>query len=201
MRRILAVSDVHGEVEKLERVLEDAQYDPTKDQLVLLGDYIDRGPHSKEVIELVMELVEEGAIALKGNHEDMWFQAFLEEDWDEWIQDIGLATFHSYEGDIDLMKEHIHWLRKHLLMYYETEDYIFVHAGLEPETPLEWQDEEIMLWIRNYDRIDLGKIVVHGHTPVRNVEQVEDQLFIDTGASMGGKLSLVELPSMIVYEE
>lgn len=155
MKRILAVSDIHGEVAKLERILEEAGYNPQYDQLILLGDYIDRGS----------------------------------------------ATYHSYEGDIDLMIEHINWLRKNLSLYYETEHYIFVHAGLEPETPLEWQEEEVMLWMHNYDSINLGKLVVHGHTPVDEVEQIEDQLFIDTGASVGGKLSLVVFPSMLVYEE
>src|SRR5690606_27896179 len=62
--RILVCSDIHGEFEKLQNVLEEAEYDPIKDQLILLGDYIDRGPKSKEVVEYVMELVGEGSIAL-----------------------------------------------------------------------------------------------------------------------------------------
>ena len=202
MKRILVCSDIHGQLNKFTNVLDDANYDPEKDQLILLGDYVDRGPDSKGVIENVIELVSEGAIALKGNHEQMMIDALInQEDRDLWVDNGGYKTISSYEGDHELMLKHAAWLRDNLALYHETEDYIFVHAGLQPDVPLEWQEEDDMLWIRHQRPINLGKLVVHGHTPKSEVMRIHDQLFIDTGATFRGKLSLVELPSMTIYED
>lgn len=201
MKRILVCSDIHGEIHKFQDVLNDANYNEKSDQLILLGDYVDRGKYSKEVIEFIIELVEEGAIALKGNHEELFIHSFYNEEYkDIWYRNGGKKTLDSYNGDLNLIERHICWLEDNLQLYYETDDYIFVHAGLEPDVPLEWQDEETILWSRNEEIIGLGKLIVHGHTPVDCVKQIGDRLLIDTGAAYGGKLSLIELPSMIIYE-
>ncbi len=199
--RYLVVSDIHGEIGKLEKVLNEASYRPDEDQLVLLGDYVDRGAHSREVVEKVKELVEEnGAIAIKGNHDDLFIRSKYEEEaLSLWRMNGAASTVKSYEGLSEEMKEHQDWMEDNLRLYYETEEYIFVHAGLLPDTPLEDQEEETMLWTRHTSQIGLGKTVIHGHTPVRDISYYKDQIDIDTGAVFGGKLTLLELPTHEVY--
>ncbi|GGF23735.1 serine/threonine protein phosphatase [Halobacillus andaensis] len=199
--RYLVVSDIHGEMEKFERVLDKASYRPEKDQLILLGDYVDRGPQSREVVKKVKELVEnDGAIALKGNHDDLFIRAKDDKKAKaQWEMNGATSTFDSYNQNAEEVREDQEWMRNHLWLYYETDNYIFVHAGLKPKTPLEKQDEFTMLWTRHTEQIGLGKTVIHGHTPVREIAYYEDQIDIDTGAVYGGKLTLLELPTHEVY--
>ena len=202
MKRILTCSDIHGEIDKLCNVLDEANYHPKQDTLVLLGDYIDRGYYSKEVMEYVMELVKGGAIALMGNHEKLFLDSLYNEDMrDVWIANGGLQTLDSYDYDMYTMEKHANWMKEHLRMYYETEEYIFVHAGMQPQLSLEWQSDDDLLWSRHAEPILLGKTVIQGHTPFDEVEFIHDRIFIDTGACMGGKLSLLELPSLKIYED
>lgn len=199
--RYLVVSDIHGAIEKFDNVLKDASYDPEEDQLIMLGDYIDRGPHSKDVVDKVQQLVEEdGAIAIKGNHDDLFIRSQYDKSTRRiWEMNGAGSTRESYNGDLEKMQRHREWLENHLQLYYETENFIFVHAGLHPKVPLERQQEETMLWTRHTEEIGLGKTVVHGHTPVQDVSYYEDQVDIDTGAVYGGKLTILELPSHRVY--
>ncbi len=199
--RYLVVSDIHGEADKLDQVLDKAEYDPQEDQLILLGDYIDRGPSSKRVIEKVKRLVkDDSAVAIKGNHDDMFIRSKEDlEAMELWKMNGAATTIQSYEGRMEEVKEDQQWLEENLHLYYETDDYIFVHAGLEPETPLEQQDEDTLLWTRHEEKVGLGKTVIHGHTPVPEIAYYEDQIDIDTGAAYGGKLTMLELPSHKVY--
>ncbi|WP_181350891.1 metallophosphoesterase family protein [Thalassobacillus sp. CUG 92003] len=199
--RYLVISDIHGEIHKLEAVLDKAAYRPDEDQLILLGDYVDRGPQSREVVAKVKQLVEEdGAIAIKGNHDDLFIRSKYDEQAMElWEINGAASTLKSYEGNYEELKEHQEWLEHNLLLYYETDEYIFVHAGLLPNKPLAEQEEATMLWTRHSDKIGLGKTVIHGHTPVRDISYYEDQIDIDTGAVYGGKLTLLELPTHEVY--
>ena len=112
MKRTLVISDIHGELTLFEELLQTAGYNPDKDQLILLGDYIDRGPDSKRVLEKVMELKHEGAVVLKGNHEDMMVRAFKTDDertWKNWInRNGGTETLKSYgfaESDFKVEEE------------------------------------------------------------------------------------------------
>ncbi|WP_160847226.1 metallophosphoesterase family protein [Pontibacillus yanchengensis] len=199
--RYLVVSDIHGELHKLEEVLQEASFDPSEDQLILLGDYIDRGPYSRDVVAKVKELVEEhGAIAIKGNHDDLFIRSKYDgEAMKLWEMNGASSTLKSYNSVSEEMKEHREWLENHLRLYYETDQYIFVHAGLEPNVPLERQEEDTMLWTRHTETVGLGKTVVHGHTPVQHIAYYKDQVDIDTGAAYGGKLTLLELPTHKVY--
>ncbi|MBM7553158.1 metallophosphoesterase family protein [Thalassobacillus pellis] len=199
--RHLIVSDIHGEIGKLEKVLGQADYNPEEDCLVLLGDYVDRGPHSKEVVEKVKELVEnDGAIAIKGNHDDLFIRSREDgEALELWKMNGAARTWKSYEDSPEKLEEHRQWMKQNLRLYYESDDYIFVHAGLEPKIAVEDQKEDTMLWTRHMEPIGLGKTVVHGHTPVEEVAYYNDQIDIDTGAAYGGKLSMLELPSHEVY--
>ncbi|KHE67309.1 metallophosphoesterase, partial [Halobacillus sp. BBL2006] len=120
--RYLVVSDIHGDIEKFEDVLKEASYNPKEDQLILLGDYIDRGPHSRDVVAKVIELVEhDGAIAIKGNHDDLFIRSQYEEEAMElWELNGASSTLKSYEGNLEEMKEHREWLENNLQLYYET---------------------------------------------------------------------------------
>ena len=219
MKRILAISDIHGELELFNELLEKVNYTPDQDQLILLGDYIDRGPDSKGVLARVMELKEEGAIVLRGNHDEMMVNTVdgrlgAKERWE---RNKGLATLQGYDPKLNIManprtKEfttHVNFIRG-LDYYYETDEYIFVHAGVEPDVPMEKADKYKLVWIREkfYENYKGEKTVVFGHTPTYRLwgERKLDVYFgenniigIDGGAVYGGQLNCLELPSKKVY--
>ena len=209
--------------DKFTELLKKVKYNPANDKLILLGDYIDRGPHSKKVIELVMDLVANGAVALMGNHEDMLIKAI--EDADDcmlWLQNGGKSTLRSYRisggyGSTPwyglpklIPQKHIEFL-KGLPKWYETDEYVFVHAGLpfgcnHPKDA----DEESLMWVRQEWLINQnkGKTVIFGHTPTFTIVGHESsvpwfssgKVGIDTGAvfkDYGGKLTCLQLPAMV----
>lgn len=216
MKRYLIISDIHGELEMFEELLEKVEYDSVEDQLVLLGDYVDRGPNSSGVVNKVMALKEEGAIVLRGNHDDMLVAAANNEEnaWQRWSKNGALPTLKSYDKDIDSMvlpnteefDKHVRFLSS-LDYYYETEDYIFVHGGVDPSTSLAETDPYVLVWIR--EKFHKGytgeKTVVFGHTRTLILHQDEDNnevffgdnriIGVDGGAVYGGQLNCLELPS------
>ncbi|MCH1625251.1 metallophosphoesterase family protein [Ferdinandcohnia quinoae] len=231
MQRTLIISDIHGDINKFEQLLESVNYDSKNDQLILLGDYVDRGPNAKAVIDKVIKLKERGARVLKGNHEDMMIKALTSDEekfWNHWVvRNGGDKTLSSYgfsEKDLlvdeeafqkpslesDELKRHLKFIQD-LEHYIETDDYIFVHAGVEPEVPVCESDPYKLIWIR--DEFHKGykgvKIVVFGHTPTSLLykEQGKCDVFfgvnriigIDGGAVYGGQLNCLELPSQKVY--
>ncbi len=200
MKRILAISDIHGCLSKLEKVLEEAKYNPNTDQLILLGDYIDRGKQSYEVVQRVKELVKGGAIALKGNHELMAINAFKGSGGTMWLYNGGRETLESYARNYAVINDDIEFFES-LPDWHETDDYIFVHAGLDPEEPLpELTPQADLLWIRDewFNSDYTGKPVIFGHTPMSDIQIWPNgkKIAIDTGAVFGGKLSCIELPTM-----
>ncbi|NEW08941.1 serine/threonine protein phosphatase [Paenibacillus sp. SYP-B3998] len=233
MKRTIVISDIHGELEKFERLLNEVQYQPEHDQLILLGDYVDRGPDAKSVVEKVIELKEAGALVLKGNHEDMMINALTkneERTWNRWVHmNGGHKTLESYgftktDYLVDKMTEefnrpplHSDILEQHLTFlmdldhYIETEDYIFVHAGVHPTTPIAETDPYTLMWIRSdfHDGYEGEKTVIFGHTTTDSLHDEEDNfevyfgenriIGIDGGAVYGGQLNALELPSLAVY--
>jgi serine/threonine protein phosphatase 1 len=203
-KRILAISDIHGCYDKITNLLKITRYNSRADQLILLGDYIDRGDKSFEVVQLVKSLVKNGAVALMGNHEDMAIEAIETGDKSLWFINGGRNTWESYcANNGTMLLKDINFF-KSLPLYHETNDYIFVHAGLDPLNQLaECSDRQTMLWIReewfrcNYH----GKPVVFGHTPDSDVNISLDgrRIKIDTGVIRYGTLTCLELPSMEKY--
>lgn len=220
MKRILAISDIHGMFDEFIEMLHKVNYNPENDQLILLGDYVDRGPKSKDVIECIMHLVQEqGAIALKGNHDDMFVKHVvndLEEDSFRHMKNGGLTTFQSYycrELEFSALPEakkyvkenfwhHIEFL-KDLPYYFETVDYIFVHAGINPDYD-DWKEtpERDLLWIRDafFNReLQIAKKVVFGHTICMKFHGTYDVWFgrdkigIDGGCVYGYQLNCLEI--------
>ncbi|MGN7410846.1 metallophosphoesterase [Sporosarcina sp. SAFN-010] len=206
MKRTLVISDIHGELDMLTALLEKAAYNSTTDRLFLLGDYIDRGPDSKATLDKVMELVKGGAIALKGNHEDMMVKSLIdgnERIWRNWTgRNGGDATLQSYgfepesflfSDDQEFQKPHLYsnHLNRHLefirnLPYYiEEDDTIFIHAGVKPGVPLDETDPYELIWIRDefHTNYKGPKTVIFGHTPTKGFRDDENDNSIYYGSN------------------
>ena len=178
-----AISDIHGCLKTFQALLEKIDL-KKEDELFLLGDYIDRGPDSKGVIELILALQKEGYMlnGLRGNHEQMMLDTMQGSDRhaDIWIRNGGEETLKSYfRIEKDIPDEHIYFLDA-LSFYQKIEGYYLVHAGFNFLYPNPLSDQENMLWMRNwYEKINypwLGNnIIVHGHTPISR-NKMEEQL-------------------------
>jgi serine/threonine protein phosphatase 1 len=219
-RRVYAVGDVHGRADLLsalfERIDDDLKAYPSGDSIeVFLGDYIDRGPNSREVIDLLIERRRlHQMMLLKGNHEEIAVR-FLDDPTvlSEWKDIGGLTTFLSYgvkpgrHRDAQSQQEAAAALREaipgsHLLFLqslmvsFTCGDYFFVHAGARPGIPLNRQSQQDLLSIRDdflLHEDDFGKFVVHGHTPATEPEIRPNRINIDTGAYATGKLTCLVL--------
>ena len=210
MEKIFAIGDIHGCFDKLCELMQKIKIDFERDTLIFMGDYIDRGPNSFEVVEYLIDLKKRfpKTIFLKGNHEEMLLNYLAGIDRLLYFRNGGQQTLESYINQIQLPEsppipaEHLEFFQS-LVLYYQTENYIFVHAGLKKKKPLFMQDPDDLLWIR--DRFirsdyDFGKRVVFGHTPFTEPLVLPNKIGIDTGAVYGRKLTCVELPELVFYE-
>ena len=214
--RIYAIGDVHGRADLLDRLLSriDAHIvaHPVERPIhLLIGDYIDRGPNSREVLDLLIDCSQgREIILLRGNH-DLFIYDFLQNPavLSDWKRIGGLETLMSYglqpsiNADAATQRELASALNavlpprhrvflNNLKRSFSYGNYFFVHAGIRPGIPLASQRDEDLLWIRDdfllYEE-DFGKIVVHGHTPVREIDIRHNRINIDTGAYATGQLS------------
>lgn len=201
--KILAVGDIHGRLDLLERLLEKTWPRRAPDaRLVFLGDYIDRGPDSRQVVERLIALKAERpeTVLLRGNHEDMLLAALEGRMSTTWLFNGGEATLRSY-GLTPLELEqlpaaHLEFYRSLELMHRAL-GYVFVHAGLLPGVAIEDQDPRDMLWIRDefyMSDYDFGEKVVFGHTPFPRPMVREHLIGVDTGAVYGNALTCLLLP-------
>lgn len=199
---IYSIGDVHGCFTQLQHAYDFIQKTDPNGEIVMLGDYVDRGPASMQVVEFLRTEMKD-AIALKGNHEDMMVKAVDGEDnMNIWLMNGGFETLQSY-GIISIaaaqydeaVQAHVKWMRG-LPLYHETENHIFVHAGLLPNHRLATQYEEHLLWIRNpfllADKSNFpdGKHIVHGHTPSRYPDLKNHRSGLDTGCFHYGVLTV-----------
>ena len=218
--RIYAIGDIHGRLdllnELLARISSDITLRPTARPLyVFLGDYIDRGSASRETID---RLIEHGktheSVFLKGNHELIAIKCLSDRGlFDQWLRLGGLETLVSYGVPAEtlangkqiaelqsafhsaLPQAHFRFFRD-LKNSFECGDFFFAHAGVKPNVELSRQKENDLLWIRGEflsSKDDFGKIVVHGHTPTREIEVGPNRINIDTGAFATGRLSCLVL--------
>ena len=207
---IYAIGDVHGCAYELRNLLNQLPLTP-ESTVVFLGDYIDRGGHSKDVVDTILDLRKQcNVVCLMGNHEAM-FLNFLDDPGSEraglFIVNGGSATLASYaddHGNYEFPEEHLQFFRE-LKMCYEDEHHFFVHAGV-PDVPLYELDSNLhgkkMLWIRGpflTSEYDWGKVIVHGHTPVTEVDIRNNQINVDTGCVFMRSLSAVALPGQQVF--
>ena len=221
---IFAIGDIHGCLKQLislqKNILNTKNFKKDNDLLLYIGDYIDRGPHSKDVINQIIKLQKENikSIFLMGNHEQVMIDFLFNKinNLKYWL-DLGAdQTFKSYKIEVaefikdgfgddkidrlrsvllnELSDEHIHFL-KNLRLSYSVGNYLFVHAGINPEKTLKDQDKMDLLWSRSDKFFDKNfkfeKIIVHGHTPEERVINFPYRINVDIGCFFSGKLSCV----------
>ena len=207
-QQLIAIGDVHGCLKSLEAMLEKLK--PYYDRkFIFVGDYIDRGPSSKQVVDRLLEFQHEvDCVFIRGNHEQMLLDAFNEDKISLWMMNGGRTTLQSYglsPNDGSLPEEHVTFY-ENTKLYYETEDYFFVHAGISPGKTIEESlksedDKHEFLWERshlNAFETPWEKTVVFGHTPRPQPLKKDKMIGIDTGCvyeRVGyGTLTAVKLP-------
>jgi serine/threonine protein phosphatase 1 len=221
--RIYAVGDIHGRLDLLLRLQQLIAADAGRSNaqrrvLVYIGDYIDRGPNSAGVLDRLLDEPLPGfeTVHLLGNHEDTLLQ--FPDDVSvgpSWLAYGGVQTLASYRIDASpgswsdgrelqrlqeevrrrVPRRHVEFMRALPLMHIEG-GYLFVHAGLRPGVPLERQERDDLLWIREEfldSAEDHGKVVVHGHTIAERPESLANRIGIDTGAFHTARLTCVVL--------
>jgi serine/threonine protein phosphatase 1 len=219
-KRIYAVGDVHGRADLVSAVLtridDDLRASPIAESvLIFLGDYIDRGPQSRQVLDLLIaRRRERGVVLLMGNHET-YVSRFLTDPTvlSEWGKVGGIDTLLSYGvtpgryndaqslHDVAIalhqaIPESHRFFFQSLALSFTCGDYFFTHAGVRPGIPLEEQSPQDLLWIRDEFLLheeDFGKVVVHGHTPRQQPEFRPNRINIDTGAYATGRLTCLVL--------
>jgi len=231
-KRLYAIGDIHGCLEELGALLESIEKDiagvSNKDEksqetpmpmLVFLGDYVDRGPDSKGVLDRLIALKNErpGTVFLKGNHEALMLDFLSDPDaMPHWLEWGGEETLESYginkvlgissedlaaELSEKMPAEHLSFLQSLALTHSEG-DYFFVHAGVRPGVELTDQKEEDLLWIRKKFHntpasLRPDKVIVHGHQPMKKPLDAGWRIAIDTGACWGGGLTAVVLENRL----
>jgi serine/threonine protein phosphatase 1 len=221
--RIYAVGDIHGRLDLLDELLSRISTDiasrpALRPIYVFLGDYVDRGPFSRTTID---QLIQHGqtneCIFLKGNHELIAIKCLSDPSlFDRWMRLGGLETLVSYGVDLGnlangkqivelqaafhgaLPQTHFRFFRD-LQTSFVCGDFFFVHAGVKPGVELSRQAENDLLWIREEflsSSEDFGKIVVHGHTPSREIEVGPNRINIDTGAFATDRLTCLVIEEL-----
>jgi serine/threonine protein phosphatase 1 len=218
-RRVFAVGDIHGHYTELATLLDyltSHHGASAEDLFIFVGDYIDRGPDSKSVLERLLEVRKAWprSVFLKGNHEAMLL-AYLGiegEHGEFYLQNGGTAFFDSYGIDPfsplpelieQLPAEHLEFI-KGLELGVILAEFVFVHAGINPKRTLAEQSASDLLWIRR-GFVDvphnLGKTVVFGHTAFNQIHlQLPYRIGIDTGVAYGNTLSAVELVQGLLFQ-
>ena len=205
--RTFAIGDIHGCDRAFEGLLKSLDLN-TNDRLITLGDYVDRGPGSREVIERLIGLKNEcQLIPLMGNHELMLLTVLDDpSQLSFWLGSGGKATVESYGGDLKNIPEaHLQFIRA-CVPIYEGDEFFCVHANYTPNAPLDNQPEYTMYW----EHLDVyfpephvsGKTAVVGHTPQRNgqVLNTEHLICIDTHCYGGGLLTALDLNSGDLFQ-
>ena len=195
------IGDIHGCLQPLQRLLTKIAVQPG-DGVIFIGDYIDRGPQSQEVVEYLLTLPYQ-CVFLLGNHEKMLLDYLDGADQGLYLANGGQETLQSYGGHpANIPPTHLRFFRD-LRPMYETTDYLFVHAGIRPLVPMEKQNVGDLVWIRQEFFQFIGRFskpIVFGHTPLRQVLMAPDRIGIDTGCVYGGKLTCLKLPSREVIQ-
>jgi serine/threonine protein phosphatase 1 len=216
--RLLCVGDIHGCAVELDRLITAVDPKP-EDRLVFLGDYVDRGTASAEILAMLCQLAEvlPETVFLRGNHEEM-FLDFIGLDGankEAFFRNGGAQTLASYgwgsleepptveEARALVPETHVAFLGR-LVLRHEADGYAFVHAGVRPGVPLAEQRREDLLWIREeFLMVDhrLEEVVVFGHTPYRDVWfGAARKIGLDTGCVYGGRLSCIDLTQEVLHQ-
>ncbi|MFZ4523951.1 MAG: metallophosphoesterase [Bacteroidales bacterium] len=189
------IPDIHGYVKTVTSLVEEIIMPMRSDEIYFLGDYVDRGPDSKGVIDFIRSLQKSGynVTAIKGNHEDFmvelydaekksknsWWHNFGNKKHKAWLEIGGKPTLSSFDVQHirDVPEEYIEWMRT-LTHYVELERFVLVHAGLNFKNEDPFEDLQSMLWLREYEikpeKIG-GRRIIHGHVPV-NMELITQSI-------------------------
>jgi len=212
MTRHLAIGDIHGCITALRSLVDLVALRPD-DTLITLGDYVDRGPDSRGVVDFVIELgQDQKLVPLRGNHEIMMLEARDRKSWfHPWMRFGGDATLRSYSSSdddagsfADVPDSHIDFLENRLLSYYECETHFFVHANADAQTELADQPDSSLYWRRygNPERHCSDKIMVCGHTEQKSGLPFSNgnAICIDTWAYGAGWLSCIDVESGTIWQ-
>ena len=208
------IPDIHGYVKTLKSMVNDVIRPMRSDEIYFLGDYVDRGPDAKGVIDFIRSMQTEGynVTPLKGNHEDFmvelydaekqsvsaWWHNFGNRKHKSWMDIGGKTTLGSFDVSHirDIPVEYIEWMRN-LPHYAELDHFVLVHAGLNFKNEDPYADKRAMMWLRDYEikpeKIG-GRRIIHGHVPV-NMElitlAIKNKIYkfidLDNGPYMTGK--------------
>ena len=213
--RHFAIGDIHGCFNSLKELIENKIQLQKNDKLILLGDYIDRGPNSKEVVDYIIELQDRGydIMTLLGNHESMLVDAYYNENAiSKWIQNGGSETLKSFEINSlkNLESKYLDFFNN-LKLYFELDEYLFVHAGFNDELENPFVDKYCMLWKsreRYFNPLLRDRIIIHGHSPVpinsceEQIKNNSNVINIDAGCVYSnpdlGKLVALEINSRTI---
>ncbi|PZE20283.1 metallophosphoesterase family protein [Paenibacillus xerothermodurans] len=214
--RLLFITDIHGHYDGMLQLFDSAQFEPAQDLLVVGGDMIDRGPDSGKVLKgykLLQQMYPDNIKVLIGNHEQMMLDFYWKDDpmWKTYGGDESQASFEQVFAN-GALEDYLLWVDR-LPMVYETEKYIFTHAGINPDFTLNEQTRDV-LWMNrkefsetvNVDalqRLTQGRIIAHGHTPGTAVKFDGLRLNCDLGSgvfpSRFAALALVDLTNDKYY--
>lgn len=234
--RTLAISDIHGRLDEFRLLLKRARYNFQEDRLVLLGDYVDRGMKSRHVLNYIMQLQGDNPhiFPLRGNHDQMMIDAFRKNEDSICLNNGGLVTLQSYVGldffdpddpfNWDRYTEAKKFFRNHFMhhieylenlpYYFEWDNHIFVHAGINPFYE-EWRRQPVddFLWIRDIfynNTTGLDQVVVFGHTPTQHLHNSKDndiwfdpkgdKIGIDGACAYRGQLNCLIITEAGEYE-
>jgi serine/threonine protein phosphatase 1 len=211
MQRIFVMGDIHGAYRAMKQCLEKSAFNYDNDKLICLGDVADGWPDTKQCIDELLRI--KNLIYLLGNH-DYWTLDWMENGVIEevWFEQGGQATIQSYNGEIP--DSHIKFLKEALPYYFIGQKKLFVHAGIEPDIPIEKQSLQTLIWDRNFARIALdlylkqipGKLtefdeIYLGHTPIPFTKPIKsgEVWLMDTGAGWSGVLSMMDIATKEIF--
>lgn len=208
MSRTIAIGDIHGCSIALSALLQAIDPQPD-DNIVTIGDYIDRGPDSRGVLEQLLALEKCcRLVPLHGNHEEMLLNAFQDHaGYEFWMDCGGMVTLESYDpsGSLSMIpEEHIDFVKR-LKLYHETGTHFFAHANYDPSLPLDRQDRKTLVW-RTLDHVPgphySGKTAIVGHTPQMNHQILNLGYLkcIDTACGEHGLLTGLDVESGQVWQ-
>lgn len=217
--KVFTIGDIHGRIEALKEVLTLSKFDYNKDKLIVLGDVVDGGSNTYEVIEELLKI--KNLVFVIGNH-DEWFMDHLASGWAEeiWTSQGGKNTIESYGGKLQKVRTATEWVKiitqnvnipvthqdffNRGVYYYVFDNMLFVHGGIEIGIPINKQEKHILLWDRNLieiaraEKIPLYDRVFVGHTTTQTYDKEEPIFFnnlimMDCGAGWSGKLCIMNV--------